>query len=148
MRPITETEQERIWDMHEAGVPVKRIARIMGRQNCSMRELISRTGGMRPPPRIVNERHLSLGEREEISRGLAAGLSLRLIAQRLRCFGWPRWSLAVSEQVHGTDATLIPQIVHQPPPLARARYAGVYQHHHRTGGARFEIIHLKPLIAV
>src|SRR6516164_597551 len=70
--------------MHEAGVPVKRIARIMGRQNCSMRELISRTGGMRPPPRIVNERHLSLGEREEISRGLAAGLSLRLIAQRLR----------------------------------------------------------------
>ncbi len=84
MRPITDEEKERIWDMHEAGVPVKRIARTMGRQNCSMRELISRTGGMRPPPRIVNERHLSLAEREEISRGLAAGLSLRLIAQRLR----------------------------------------------------------------
>jgi hypothetical protein len=24
----------------------------------------------------------------------------------------------------------------------------MYQHDHRTGGARFEIIHLKPLIAV
>ena len=30
-----------------------------------------------------NERHLSLVEREEISRGLAAGLSVRVIAERL-----------------------------------------------------------------
>jgi transposase, IS30 family len=83
MRPITEEEQERIWDLHQAGVPVKRIARIMGRQNCSMRELISRTGGIRPRARVVNSRHLSLAEREEISRGLAAGLSLRAIAHEL-----------------------------------------------------------------
>ncbi|HWT80344.1 MAG TPA: IS30 family transposase [Candidatus Methylomirabilis sp.] len=69
--------------MHQAGVPVKRIARMMGRQNCSMRELISRTGGIRPRARVVNERHLSLAEREEISRGLAAGLSLRSIAHEL-----------------------------------------------------------------
>ena len=83
MRPITDEEKERIWDMHQAGVPVKRIARMMGRQNCSMRELISRTGGIRPRARVVNERHLSLAEREEISRGLAAGLSLRSIAHEL-----------------------------------------------------------------
>ena len=69
--------------MHQAGVPVKRIARIMGRQNVSMRMLISRSGGIRPKARVVNERHLSLAEREEISRGLAAGLSLRDIAQSL-----------------------------------------------------------------
>jgi hypothetical protein len=37
VRPITEEEHERISDLHHAGVPVKRIARIMGRQNCSMR---------------------------------------------------------------------------------------------------------------
>jgi IS30 family transposase len=83
VRPITDEEKERIWDMHQAGVSVKRIARIMGRQNCSMRELISRSGGIRPRARIVNKRHLSLAEREEISRGLAAGLSLRAIAQGL-----------------------------------------------------------------
>ena len=83
MKPITNEEKERIWDMHQAGVPVKRIARIMGRQNCSMRELISRSGGIRPRARVVDERHLSLAEREEISRGLAAGLSLRAIAQGL-----------------------------------------------------------------
>ena len=83
MRPITDEEKARIWDMHQAGVPVKRIARIMGRQNCSMRELISRTGGIRPRARVLNDRHLSLAEREEISRGLAAGLSLRTIAHEL-----------------------------------------------------------------
>ena len=83
MRPITDEEKEQIWDMHRAGVPVKRIARIMGRQNCSMRDLISRTGGIHPRSRVVNDRHLSLVEREEISRGLAAGRSLRAIAHEL-----------------------------------------------------------------
>ena len=83
MRPITDEEKERIWDLHQAGVPVKRIARIMGRQNCSMRELISRSGGIRPRARVLDERHLCLAEREEISRGLAAGLSLRAVAQEL-----------------------------------------------------------------
>jgi IS30 family transposase len=82
-RRFTEEEIERIWDMHQAGMPVKRIARIMGRQNVSMRMLISRSGGIRPKRRVVNERHLSLAEREEISRGLAAGLSLRAVAQDL-----------------------------------------------------------------
>ena len=82
-RRFTEEENERIWDMHQAGVPVKRIARIMGRQNVSMRMLISKSGGIRPKARVLNERHLSLAEREEISRGLAAGLSLRAIALEL-----------------------------------------------------------------
>jgi IS30 family transposase len=74
---FTEAEKERIWDMHQAGVPVKRIARVMGRQNVSLRTLISGSGGIRPRAGVVNERCLSLAEREEISRGFAAGLSLR-----------------------------------------------------------------------
>ena len=80
---FTEEEVEQIWDMHEAGVPVKRIARVMGRQNVSLRVLISKSGGIRPRARVVNERHLSLTEREEISRGLSAGKSLRAIAEEL-----------------------------------------------------------------
>jgi transposase, IS30 family len=80
---FTEEERERIWDMHQAGVPVKRIARTMGRQNVSLRVLISGSGGIRPRARVVNERHLSLAERKEISRGLAAGLSFRGIAEGL-----------------------------------------------------------------
>ena len=41
------------------------------------------SGGIRPRARVVNERHLSLAEREEISRGLAAGLSFPVIAEGL-----------------------------------------------------------------
>jgi len=46
--------------------------------------VISRTGGVRPlAPRVWSERRLSLGEREEVSRGIAAGESARQIAARL-----------------------------------------------------------------
>jgi IS30 family transposase len=83
MRRFTDEEKEQIWDWHQAGVPVKRIARRLGRTNASLRELVGETGGVRPRARVINERHLSLAEREEISRGLAAGHSVRLIAERL-----------------------------------------------------------------
>jgi len=69
--------------MREAGVPVKRIARHLGRRNSSLRRFIADAGGARPTPRERSERRLSLGEREEISRGLAAGWSIRAIAAEL-----------------------------------------------------------------
>ena len=62
-----------IWDMREAGVPVKRIAKHLGRQNVSLRKFIADAGGKRPTARQRSELRLSLEEREEISRGLAAG---------------------------------------------------------------------------
>ena len=83
MQRFTEAEKELVWDRHQAGVPVKRIAREMGRLNCSLRKLISTSGGIRPRPRIRCELHLSFDEREEISRGLAAGLSFRAIAFKM-----------------------------------------------------------------
>ncbi len=46
-------------------------------------ELIRDAGGIRPPRVCRSEVCLSLTEREEISRGLAAGDSLRAIAARL-----------------------------------------------------------------
>jgi IS30 family transposase len=67
--------------MREAGVPVKRIAKHLGRQNSSLRKFIADAGGRRPTPRDRSELRLSVEEREEISRGLAAGLSIRMIAQ-------------------------------------------------------------------
>jgi IS30 family transposase len=45
--------------------------------------VITRHGGIAPPERRRSHRVLSLGEREEISRGLIAGESLRGIAKRL-----------------------------------------------------------------
>ena len=49
----------------------------------TVRDLLKRTGGIRPAPRCRWELRLSLEEREEISRGLAAGESLRAIAAGL-----------------------------------------------------------------
>jgi IS30 family transposase len=80
---FTEAEKELIWDRHQAGVPVKRIAREMGRLNSTLRKFISTSGGIRPHPRLRSELHLSFDEREEISRGLAAGFSFRAIASSM-----------------------------------------------------------------
>ena len=49
----------------------------------TVRDLLHRTGGIRSAPKRRWEVRLSLAEREEISRGLAAGLSLRVIAAAL-----------------------------------------------------------------
>ena len=77
---FSEEDKKTIWDMREAGVPVKRIARHLGRRNSSLRRFIAVAGGRRPSARQRCELRLSLVEREEISRGLAAGMSLRAIA--------------------------------------------------------------------
>jgi IS30 family transposase len=76
---FSEEDKKTIWEMREAGVPVKRIARHLGRRNSSLRKLIADGGGRRPSARQRCELRLSLAEREEISRGLAAGMSLRAI---------------------------------------------------------------------
>ena len=84
MARFSAEDRETIWDMREAGVPVKRIARHLGRQNSSLRQFIADHGGTRPSARQRSDLRLSLEEREEISRALAAGLSIREIAARLQ----------------------------------------------------------------
>ena len=81
---FSEEDKKAIWDIREAGVPVKRIARHLGRQNSSLRKFIADAGGRRPRARERCALRLSLVEREEISRGLAAGLSIRALARGLR----------------------------------------------------------------
>jgi IS30 family transposase len=83
MARFSAEDRETIWDMREAGVPVKRIAKHLDRQNSSLRKFIADHGGTRPSGRHRSELRLSLEEREEISRGLAADLSFRAIAEGL-----------------------------------------------------------------
>jgi IS30 family transposase len=80
VRSFSEAEKQTTWDMRESGLPVKRIARHLGRQPVSLRKFLSATGGKRPSARERSELRRSLQEREEISRGLAAGDSIRSIA--------------------------------------------------------------------
>ena len=67
MARFSAEDRETIWDMREAGVPVKRIAKHLDRQNSSLRRFIADHGGTRPTARQRSELRLSLEEREEIS---------------------------------------------------------------------------------
>jgi IS30 family transposase len=77
-------EQAEVWDRYEAGEEMRVIARAIGRSSNAVRDMIRKTGGVRPlAPTVWSEGRLCLEEREEISRGLAAGHSCRAIAARL-----------------------------------------------------------------
>jgi IS30 family transposase len=82
-RFITEGERQKIFDRWFAGESQHSIARSLGRGHTSIQGVLLRTGGIRPRPRKRAQRTLSLCEREEISRGVAAGQSLRSIAAGL-----------------------------------------------------------------
>jgi len=68
----------------KAGSPyLKSIGRVFGKPSSCIFAHIRPSGGIKPPPRRRSPRALSLSEREEISRGLVAGRSLRTIAATL-----------------------------------------------------------------
>ena len=79
-RYFTVAEIAVIWDRWERGESLNAIARDLGRGHSAVQGLLARTGGIRPAPRRRSRVALSLGEREEISRGVAVGHSLRFIA--------------------------------------------------------------------
>jgi DNA-binding CsgD family transcriptional regulator len=71
---------DEIWRRMRAGQSMKPTARALGLPTSTVRSYLVRCGGIRPEPRRRSPSRLGLAEREEISRGLAAGLSLRAIA--------------------------------------------------------------------
>ena len=79
----TEADKALMWDRWQQGDSLHKIARLFDCPHSSVRGILERTGGIRPPARRRSSRSLTLSEREEISRGLAAGRSLRAIALRL-----------------------------------------------------------------
>ena len=83
MALFTELERVEVWDRRQAGESNRSIGRRLGRSAGSIRAFVEASGGVRPAGRHRSVRHLSLVEREEISRGVAAGESLRVIAGRL-----------------------------------------------------------------
>ena len=80
---FSEAERIEVWDRWQAGDANRLIGRDLGRSAASIRAFVESWGGVRPEPMRRSPRHLSLVEREEISRGVAAGDSLRMVATRL-----------------------------------------------------------------
>ncbi len=84
-RPGLSPEQKReLWTRWKAGDSLSEIGRVLGKQAGSIHGVVASNGGYVPATRCRSSRVLSSTEREEISRGLAEGASLRTIAGRLR----------------------------------------------------------------
>jgi IS30 family transposase len=79
----TSAQMADIWDRWERGETLNSIGRLFDRHSSSIFGLLVPTGGIRPPPRQRSRLALTLAEREEISRGMACGLSLRAVAAQL-----------------------------------------------------------------
>ena len=78
------SERAELWERWRAGQCVADIARALERRNKSgVYRILSASGGITPRSRRRAARALRLEEREEISRGIAAGDSIRRIARRL-----------------------------------------------------------------
>jgi len=79
VRRLSELEKVEIWDRFEAGESQRSIRRRLGRSSLSIRTHLLGSGFRRPVPGPVwLALRLSLTEWEEISRGLAAGESMRV----------------------------------------------------------------------
>lgn len=77
---FSEAEISLVWRRWRDGVRVDQIARELERSTPSVKYLVVRHGGIAPLARRRSVRALSESEREEISRGLAGGRSIREIA--------------------------------------------------------------------
>ena len=80
---LSEADRLEVGARIRSGQTHAEIAAAVGCSTKSVRRLLNRTGGLPPRGRNRSPRHLTVAEREEISRGLKAGDSYRSITVRL-----------------------------------------------------------------
>jgi len=79
----TESQRVLMWERWQKGESLQRIAQLFDRNHSSIQRILAETGGIRPAQRCRSRLALTLAEREEISRSVAAGHSIRSVAKRL-----------------------------------------------------------------
>src|SRR5258705_5711651 len=82
-RLFTAVESAEVWDRWQRGEGLKLIGRVFDRSSGAIFAHLKPHGGIRPAPRRRSRRVLSLADREEVSRGIAVGISFRSIAASL-----------------------------------------------------------------
>ena len=94
-------QKRELWRRWKAGESLSEIGRALGRQAGSIHGVVAANGGYLPSTRRRSARVLSVAEREEISLGLAGGLSVRAITPSHR-----RASSTISREIarHGGRA--------------------------------------------
>ena len=81
---MTEVQKGELWHRWRKGESVPDISRALGSFRTSVAYVLTRHGGFSPPLRKRAPQALKMAVREEISRGLSAGHSLRQIAKVLQ----------------------------------------------------------------
>ena len=80
---LSAAQRADMWRRWKAGQSLHEIGRALGKDHVVIHFLLARHGGIAPPVRHRSRRVLTLAEREDISRGIASGCSMRVIAQHL-----------------------------------------------------------------
>jgi IS30 family transposase len=79
----TDTQKALMWERWKQGWTLHEIGKLFDRPHTSIHNILSATGGIRPAERSRCATTLKLSEREEISRAMVAGESIRSTAKRL-----------------------------------------------------------------
>src|SRR3974390_1813310 len=82
-RGFTAAETTELWDRWKRGESLKAIGRAFGKPSSSIYFQLAPYGGIRPAPRRRSRLALTLADREEVSRAIAAYRSARSIARLL-----------------------------------------------------------------
>jgi transposase, IS30 family len=80
---LSSVQRADMWGRWKAGQSLHEIGRALGKDHAVIQFLLARHGGITPGARRRSKLALTLAEREDISRGIASGSSMRVIAQRL-----------------------------------------------------------------
>lgn len=79
----TESQKALMWERWRKGESLQRIAELFDRNHSSVERILAETGGIQPAQRRRSRLALTLAEREEISRSVATGQSIRSVSTRL-----------------------------------------------------------------
>jgi hypothetical protein len=79
----TQSQKALMWERWKKGESLQQIAQLFDRDHSSVHRILAETGGIRPPERCCSGLALTFAEREEISRAVVAGQSIRSIATLL-----------------------------------------------------------------
>ena len=88
MRPgkrfgLSAIEKREVWNRWKAGQSLHEIGRAFGKEHSCIRSVLLPRGGIGPAARRRSRLALTLAEREDISRGIASGSSIREIARHV-----------------------------------------------------------------
>jgi IS30 family transposase len=79
----SDNQKALMWERWKQGWTLHEIGKLFDRAHSSIHQILSETGGIRPVQRSRASSALTLAEREEISRAMVAGESIRSTATRL-----------------------------------------------------------------